>query len=59
MARYVAEKVSKSLGKNVVIIGGIHVNDIKPHELDFILNCLDDVAEGIINSQKNETLQYY
>lgn len=51
VARYVAEQVVKALGKNVVIIGGIHVNDIDPQEMDFILNSLDDIAEGIIHQQ--------
>ncbi|MGB8450851.1 MAG: hypothetical protein WCD89_00825 [Anaerocolumna sp.] len=52
VVRYVAEKVAEGLGKNVVIIGGIHVNDIKTYELDFILNSLDDIVEGIIKSIK-------
>ncbi len=50
--RYVAEKISPILEKNVVIIGGIHINKIKTKEIDFILNSLDEIVEQIIGIYK-------
>lgn len=49
VAKYIADKVSPILNRNVVIIGGMHVDNIEPKEIDFILSSSDKIAERIID----------
>lgn len=49
VAKYIADKVSPILKRNVVIIGGIHIDNIEQKEIDFILSSSDEIAERIID----------
>lgn len=49
VVKYIADKVSPILNRNVVIIGGIHIDNIEQKEIDFILSSSDEIAERIID----------
>ena len=48
VAKITGEKISKALERKVVVIAGIHFDNISKNDIDEILNCCELLTEKII-----------
>lgn len=48
IARAEAERLAAALGEPVVCVGGIHIDNAKPHELQALQNSAREAVDGLI-----------
>ena len=51
-AQYLGQRLAAALGANVVVTGGIHVDDIRPEEIKTVLHLIDRLTDRLIELLK-------